>query len=106
MPPDDVAFPVASDPVPELLRMRWRKAQSSGSENGGCVEVAGLRGGIGIRDSHRPRDGAHLVSAAAFTAFLSDAKAGLYDMEPGVRGVDGTSANQLSRSSCANSNLC
>jgi len=85
MPPDDTAAPAANDAAAAggLPRTRWRKARSSGAENGGCVEVAeGLRGLIGIRDSHRLRDGAHFVSTAAFTAFLADVKAGVYDMGP------------------------
>jgi hypothetical protein len=85
MPPDDPAAPAASDAAAagDLLGTRWRKARCSGAENGGCVEVAqGLPGLIGIRDSHRPRDGAHFVPAAVFTAFLADAKAGFYDMKP------------------------
>lgn len=86
MPPDDMTAPAASDAgaTGELPGTRWRKARRSGAENGGCVEVTGgLRGLVGIRDSHRQRDGAHLVSAADFAAFLADAKAGIYDMEPG-----------------------
>jgi hypothetical protein len=61
----------------------WRKARSSGAENGGCVEIAGGSAGLtGIRDSLRPDDGAHFVSTGAFAEFLADAKAGAYDIEP------------------------
>lgn len=58
----------------------WRKAARSGSENGGCVEVAAnLPGVTAIRDSTRPDGGAHVVPRDAFAAFLADVKAGRYD---------------------------
>jgi hypothetical protein len=83
MPPDDTAAAqAASDAAATggLPRAQWRKARRSGAENGGCVEIAGgLSGHTGIRDSRRPRDGVHLLSAAAFAAFLADVKAGAYD---------------------------
>ncbi len=85
MPPDDTTAPAASDAAAagDLPGTRWRKARCSGAENGGCVEVTGgLLGLVGIRDSHRPRDGAHFVPAAAFTAFLADVNAVVYDTEP------------------------
>ena len=65
----------------DLSQAQWRKATRSGSDNGGCVEVAGnLPGMTAIRDSKRPGDGAHVVDRAAFAAFLSDVKAGRYDL--------------------------
>ncbi len=65
----------------DLSQAHWRKATRSGSDNGGCVEVAGNLPGItAIRDSKRPGDGAHVVDRAAFAAFLSDVKAGRYDL--------------------------
>ena len=84
MPPGDTAARAASDTAAAggLPGANWRKARRSGAENGGCVEIAGGPGGLtGIRDSRRPHDGVHLVPAAAFAAFLADAKAGAYDME-------------------------
>jgi hypothetical protein len=65
----------------DLSRAVWRKATRSGSGNGGCVEVAGnLPGVTAIRDSKRPGKGAHIVSKAAFAAFLADIRAGRYDI--------------------------
>jgi hypothetical protein len=64
----------------DLSQADWRKARAS-QNNGGCVEVAAnLPGVIAIRDSKRPADGAHVVSRAAFAAFLADAQAGRYDI--------------------------
>jgi hypothetical protein len=64
----------------DLSQAAWRKATAS-QNNGGCVEVAAnLPGVIAIRDSKRPDDGAHVVSTAAFAAFLADARAGRYDI--------------------------
>jgi len=64
----------------DLSRAAWRKASRS-STNGGCVEIAAnLPGVIAVRDSKRPEGGAHVVSRAAFGAFLADARAGRYDL--------------------------
>ena len=64
----------------DLSRASWRKARRS-QANGGCVEVAAnLPQVIAVRDSTRPEGGAHVVSRAAFAAFLADVKAGHYDM--------------------------
>lgn len=62
----------------DLSRAVWRKARLS-AQNGGCVEVAGnLPGVAAIRDSKRPGAGAHVVSRAAFAAFLADVRNGRY----------------------------
>ena len=68
----------------DLSRAAWRKASRS-STNGGCVEIAAnLPGVVAVRDSKRPEGAAHVVSRAAFAAFLADARAGRYDlMSPG-----------------------
>lgn len=64
----------------DLSRAQWRKAASSTSGTGGCVEIASnLPGVVAIRDSKRPEDGAHVVNRAAFAAFLADAKDGRYN---------------------------
>ncbi|WP_245681904.1 DUF397 domain-containing protein [Actinomadura kijaniata] len=57
----------------------WRKSSRSGGTYGGqsdCVEVAGLAGNIGVRDSKSP-EGSHLVfDAAAWGAFARRVKSG------------------------------
>jgi hypothetical protein len=64
----------------DLSRAAWRKASRS-STNGGCVEIAAnLPGVVAVRDSKRPEGGAHVVSRAAFAAFLCDVRAGRYDI--------------------------
>ncbi len=66
----------------DLSHAIWRKSRRS-SHNGGCVEIAAnLPGVIAVRDSKRPEGGAHVVSRAAFAAFLADASAGRYDLKP------------------------
>jgi hypothetical protein len=65
----------------DLSQAQWRKASRSNGANTGCVEIAGnLPGVTAVRDSKRPEAGAHVVSQAAFAAFLNDVKAGRYDM--------------------------
>jgi Domain of unknown function (DUF397) len=67
----------------DLSHAAWRKASMS-SQNGGCVEVAvNLPGVAAVRDSKRPGDGAHIVGRAAFAAFLTDLKAGRFDIDTG-----------------------
>jgi Domain of unknown function (DUF397) len=64
----------------DLSRAAWRKASRS-STNGGCVEIAAnLPGVVAVRDSKRPEGGAHVVSRAAFAAFLADVRVGRYDI--------------------------
>jgi Domain of unknown function (DUF397) len=64
----------------DLSRAAWRKASRS-STNGGCVEIAAnLPGVVAVRDSKRPEGGAHVVSRAAFAAFLADVRSGRYDI--------------------------
>ncbi len=66
----------------DLSRAVWRKARLS-QHNGGCVEVAAnLDEAVAVRDSKRPEAGAHVVGREAFAAFLTDAKAGRFDLEP------------------------
>jgi hypothetical protein len=64
----------------DLSQAAWFKATAS-QNNGGCVEVAvNLPGIVAIRDSKDPAGGAHVVSAAAFDAFVVAARAGRYDL--------------------------
>ncbi len=64
----------------DLSQAAWFKATAS-QNNGGCVEVAvNLPGIVAIRDSKNPAGGAHLVSPAAFAAFVAAARAGQYDL--------------------------
>jgi hypothetical protein len=64
----------------DLSQADWRKARRS-AQNGGCVEIAAnLPKVVAIRDSKRPEGGAHVVERALFAAFLTDVKAGRYDI--------------------------
>jgi hypothetical protein len=64
----------------DLSQAIWRKARLS-AQNGGCVEIAAnLPDVVAIRDSKRPEGGAHVVERAVFAAFLTDVKAGRYDI--------------------------
>jgi len=53
-------------------RLAWRKSTHSSSQGDECVELAGLAGAVGIRDSKDP-DGPKLaVSRDAFRALMAD----------------------------------
>jgi len=67
------------EPEIELPRALWRKSTYSGG-NGSCVEVADLGPVTAVRDSKDP-DGPKLIFAAdRWRNFISDAKAGAYDL--------------------------
>lgn len=53
----------------------WRKSSRSNTEMA-CVEVAGLHGRIGIRDSKAPTAGHLTVSPTAFATLLTRVKRG------------------------------
>ncbi|MFG1925869.1 DUF397 domain-containing protein [Cryptosporangium sp. NPDC048952] len=70
-----------NDSPTDLSHAQWRKATRSTGANTGCVEVAANFPVVtAVRDSVRPDDGAHVVPREAFAAFLSDVKAGRYDL--------------------------
>jgi hypothetical protein len=65
----------------DLSQAQWRKSSRSNGANASCVEIAAnLPGVTAVRDSKRPEAGAHVVSRAAFAAFLDDVKAGRFDI--------------------------
>ncbi|WP_084339033.1 DUF397 domain-containing protein [Actinomadura oligospora] len=43
----------------------WRKSSYSGTEQGECVELAGLAGVVGVRDSKAPHAGHLSLSCSA-----------------------------------------
>jgi hypothetical protein len=65
----------------DLSQAQYRKASRSNGADTGCVEIAtNLSDVVAVRDSTRPEAGAHVVTEAAFAAFLRDVKAGHYDL--------------------------
>lgn len=54
----------------------WRKSSFSGSSEPDCVEVAGLRDGIGLRDSKNVGSGHLTVSVESFAALVRKIKNG------------------------------
>ncbi|MFI0351801.1 DUF397 domain-containing protein [Actinomadura sp. 9N407] len=59
----------------------WRKSsysQTSGTTD--CVELAGVFGGVGVRDSKAPDLGHLVLSRAAFREVLLQVRAGELDM--------------------------
>jgi hypothetical protein len=64
----------------EVNDLRWRKARRS-INNGACVEVAPVSGQVLIRDSMDRNGPAIRYSGRSWYMFVTDAKAGLFDLE-------------------------
>jgi hypothetical protein len=65
---------------PDFSDARWRKSNASG--DGGCVEVAYTDGVIGVRDTKDSGTGPVLLfTAQEWTAFLSGARAGEFELD-------------------------
>lgn len=56
----------------------WRKSSYSGGGND-CVEVAFTGGGVAVRDSKNPGDGALSLSPRQWTDLLTAARSGALD---------------------------
>jgi len=57
----------------------WFKSSYSGGEGNECVEVADLRSRVQVRDSKDPCDPVLSFPAGAWTVFVADVKAGVFD---------------------------
>ncbi|MEU8345019.1 DUF397 domain-containing protein [Spirillospora sp. NPDC048832] len=53
------------------LRPVWRKSSHSGSDGGHCVEIARLRGEVGVRDSKDPHGPKLTVARDEFATLLT-----------------------------------
>ncbi|NVI90600.1 DUF397 domain-containing protein [Actinomadura sp. BRA 177] len=58
---------------------KWRKSPRSNGAGGNCVEVAVLDASIGVRDSKAPHTGHLTFVPGAWSAFMTDVKAGRHD---------------------------
>ncbi|MGI8335522.1 DUF397 domain-containing protein [Actinomadura scrupuli] len=58
----------------DLSGALWRKATRSTNNGGACVEVAGLPGGVAVRDSKNPYGPVLLFRRDAFRAFADRVK--------------------------------
>lgn len=59
----------------DLGDVTWRKSSYSGGNGGECVEVAGARGRVALRDSKDPDGGVLALSKAGFGNVLAAVKA-------------------------------
>jgi hypothetical protein len=57
----------------------WRKSSYSNGANQGCVEIAGTRNIVGVRDSKDRLGPALLFDPAAWSAFIAEVKSGQLD---------------------------
>jgi hypothetical protein len=61
----------------ESSRLNWRKASYSGTNGGGCVEVATSQPGIvAVRDSKDPNGPALILSADQWAGFVARIRSG------------------------------
>lgn len=67
----------------DLSRAAWRKSSRSGGQ-GNCVEIAdnlvAEHGAVLVRDSKNPTGPALRFTPAGWTAFVTGAKAGAFDL--------------------------
>jgi hypothetical protein len=54
----------------DLNSLAWRKSSRSEDNGGQCVEVAGQRAVVAMRDSKHPEAGALLLSRTAFARLV------------------------------------
>jgi hypothetical protein len=65
----------------EPSRLNWRKASYSGTNGGGCVEVASnMPRVVSVRDSKDPHGPVLTLSAATWRSFLAQIRAGRHDL--------------------------
>ncbi|WP_030104337.1 DUF397 domain-containing protein [Actinoalloteichus caeruleus] len=58
-----------------MVLTHWRKSTRSNGADGGCVEIGGAPGLVGIRDTKNRAGGTLVVSREAFSSFLMSIKA-------------------------------
>ncbi|WP_433792615.1 DUF397 domain-containing protein [Actinoplanes sp. CA-252034] len=63
----------------DLADATWRKSRRS-SDDGTCVEVAVVAGGVAVRDSKNREGGALKFTYAEWVAFIGGIKAGAFDL--------------------------
>lgn len=61
-----------------LSHVTWRKSSRS-SQEGACVDVAGLGGAIAVRDSRNLGGPALVFGRRAFAGLVQDVRSGLFD---------------------------
>jgi len=65
--------------APSLPGVAWRKSSYSSSNGGDCIEVGeGLPNLTPVRDSKNPHGPALLFTPTAWSAFITDVKAGRF----------------------------
>ena len=65
----------------EPSRLTWRKASYSGTNGGGCVEVAtSTDRHIGVRDSKNPDGGILVFNPGEWSAFVEGVRDGEFDL--------------------------
>lgn len=63
----------------DLSRAVWRKSVHSGG-NGGCSELARVRGIVAVRDSKNPKGPVLIFATDIMRGFVAEVKEGKYDL--------------------------
>jgi hypothetical protein len=59
----------------DVDRLAWRTSSFSGGNGNGCVEVAPLLGGVGVRDTKDRSRAAHVYPSTTWELLLADVRA-------------------------------
>ncbi|MFD0685102.1 DUF397 domain-containing protein [Actinomadura fibrosa] len=66
--------------IPDLSHAAWRKSSRSNGAGGECVEVAGMREAVAVRDSKDPSGPTLRIGRSSFRDLLARVRQGELDL--------------------------